>query len=70
MRDVHVHRILIEDTVESRIVELQERKRETIDTALDEGAARSLSRLGGHELRFLFRKSRRGVELLDESKGS
>ena len=54
MRDVNVHRILIEGTVEDRIVALQERKRELINVALDEKKAQSLSRLGREELMFLF----------------
>ncbi|POS86567.1 hypothetical protein EPUL_002077, partial [Erysiphe pulchra] len=42
---VEIHRILIKNTVEDRIVELQEKKRKLVDMALDEGAARSLGRL-------------------------
>ncbi|OCL07117.1 hypothetical protein AOQ84DRAFT_398656 [Glonium stellatum] len=53
-RRVHVHRILIENTVEDRIIALQEKKRELISTALDENAGRSISRLGERELAFLF----------------
>ena len=53
-RDVHVHRILIEGTVEDRIIALQEKKRTVINQALDEKAAQSLSRLGREELIFLF----------------
>lgn len=54
MKPVRVHRMLVENTVEDRIVELQEKKRELINTALDEKAGASLSRLGRSELRFLF----------------
>jgi len=53
-RRVHVHRILIENTVEDRIIALQEKKRELISTALDENAGRSISRLGERELAYLF----------------
>ncbi|KAH8880122.1 P-loop containing nucleoside triphosphate hydrolase protein [Thozetella sp. PMI_491] len=53
-RNVHIHRILIEGTVEDRIVELQERKRQLINTALDEGDAKNLSRLSMQELSHLF----------------
>lgn len=53
-REVRVHRILCEKTVEDRIVALQEKKRELISEALDEKAAQSLSRLGVNELRYLF----------------
>lgn len=51
---VEVHRILIEGTVEDRIIELQERKRKLVSAALDEGAAKNLGRLGERELGFLF----------------
>jgi len=53
-RRVYVHRILIENTVEDRIIALQEKKRELISTALDENAGRSISRLGERELAYLF----------------
>ena len=53
-RSVEVHRILIEKTVEDRIIELQERKKKLVDAALDEGASKSVSRLGERELAFLF----------------
>lgn len=51
---VEVHRILIENTVEDRIIELQEQKRKLVDAALDEGANKSLGRLGLRELAYLF----------------
>lgn len=54
MRPVNVHKMLVENTVEDRIVALQEKKRELITTALDEKAGQSLSRLGREELRYLF----------------
>lgn len=54
MRPVRVHRILIQDTVEDRIIALQEKKRELINTALDEKASKGITRLGVSELRFLF----------------
>ncbi|KAK7677819.1 hypothetical protein QCA50_019252 [Cerrena zonata] len=38
-REVHVYRILIQNTVESRIMELQEKKKELINAALDETVA-------------------------------
>ena len=53
-RDVFVHRILVPDTVEDRIIALQERKRELIEGALDETASKSIGRLGVRELAFLF----------------
>jgi SNF2 family DNA or RNA helicase len=49
-----VHRLLIPETVEDRILALQEKKKELIETALDENAARNVSRLGVRELGYLF----------------
>ncbi|KAK5111963.1 hypothetical protein LTR85_011710 [Meristemomyces frigidus] len=53
-RPVKVHRVLIEGTVEDRIITLQEKKRATISQALDEKAHQSISRLGVQELAYLF----------------
>ncbi|KFY47309.1 hypothetical protein V494_00064 [Pseudogymnoascus sp. VKM F-4513 (FW-928)] len=53
-KPVSVHRILVEGTVEDRIIELQNRKRKFVDAALDENASRSVGRLGRDELIFLF----------------
>jgi hypothetical protein len=49
-----VHRIIIQDTVEARILALQEQKRLLVESALDENAGKSISRLGTRELSFLF----------------
>ncbi|OWP03759.1 hypothetical protein B2J93_7246 [Marssonina coronariae] len=51
---VQVHRILIQATVEDRIIELQQQKRELVESALDENAAKGISRLGNQELAYLF----------------
>jgi SNF2 family DNA or RNA helicase len=51
---VEVHRILIQSTVEDRIIELQEKKRTLVNAALDETANKSLGRLGARELAYLF----------------
>lgn len=51
---VHVHRILVPETVEDRILALQEKKRALIESALDEGAAQRIGRLGTRDLAFLF----------------
>ncbi|OAP65133.1 hypothetical protein AYL99_01105 [Fonsecaea erecta] len=63
---VTIHRVLIGEgdskgpsdpagfTVEDRILQLQERKRELVETALDESAGREVSRLGVRELGYLF----------------
>src|ERR1700753_3466631 len=52
--NVIVRRVVIPGTVEDRILTLQEQKRELINSALDENAARSLARLGQRELAYLF----------------
>ncbi|KAH7310958.1 SNF2 family N-terminal domain-containing protein [Rhexocercosporidium sp. MPI-PUGE-AT-0058] len=51
---VEVHRILIEGTVEDRIIKLQEQKRQLVESALDENAAKSMGRLDIRQLAFLF----------------
>lgn len=53
-REVHVHRLLVPETVEDRIVTLQEKKRELIGAALDEKAAKGVSRLSINDLKYLF----------------
>ncbi|KAF1831039.1 DNA repair protein rad5 [Decorospora gaudefroyi] len=53
-REVHVHRLLVPETVEDRIKEMQDRKRAIVDQALDERAAKSLTRLSVTELKYLF----------------
>lgn len=54
-REVKIHRILVKDTVEDRIIELQEKKRELVSAALnDEGQMRNVGRLSQNELRYLF----------------
>ncbi|KAE8145855.1 SNF2 family N-terminal domain-containing protein [Aspergillus avenaceus] len=54
MREVQIHRILVQNTVEDRILELQDKKRELIEGALDEKASKNVSRLGTRELAYLF----------------
>lgn len=53
-RVVQVHRLLVQETVEDRIIELQNKKKELVEAALDEKQGATLSRLGERELRFLF----------------
>ncbi|KAL9601796.1 MAG: hypothetical protein Q9219_002286 [cf. Caloplaca sp. 3 TL-2023] len=53
-RPVQVHRMLIPGTVEDRILNLQEKKRAVIESALDENASREVARLGVRELGYLF----------------
>ncbi|OOG00516.1 hypothetical protein ASPCADRAFT_502814 [Aspergillus carbonarius ITEM 5010] len=54
IRPVQIHRIVVKDTVEDRILELQDQKRELVEGALDEKASKDVGRLGVRELRFLF----------------
>jgi SNF2 family DNA or RNA helicase len=53
-KPVQVHRILIEETVEDRIMELQRQKERLVNAALDEGANKSLGRLDVRQLAYLF----------------
>ncbi|KAK1992149.1 SNF2 family domain-containing protein [Colletotrichum falcatum] len=53
-RPVKVYRILTQETVEDRIIQLQEKKRATVDAALDEREGAKLAGLSLTELRFLF----------------
>ncbi|OAX80228.1 hypothetical protein ACJ72_05441, partial [Emergomyces africanus] len=54
LRPVMVHRILVENTVEDRILALQDKKRNLIEGALDEKASKTIGRLNTRELAFLF----------------
>ncbi|KAF7865226.1 hypothetical protein EAF04_006203 [Stromatinia cepivora] len=54
MKSVQVHRILIKDTVEDRIMALQKQKKELVESALDEGAMKTVGRLDERQLAFLF----------------
>ncbi|KAI0119693.1 SNF2 family N-terminal domain-containing protein [Daldinia grandis] len=54
-RDVTVHRILVEGTVEDRIMAAQEKKRRVVEVALQsEDATKEMSKLGTEDLAFLF----------------
>ncbi|KAI9262419.1 SNF2 family N-terminal domain-containing protein [Phascolomyces articulosus] len=54
-KNVEVHRIFINGTVEDRILELQRKKQALADGALGEGSALKIGRLGLEELLHLFR---------------
>ncbi|KAG0099620.1 hypothetical protein BGZ93_006730 [Podila epicladia] len=54
-REVFVHRLCIPDTVEDRILALQQKKQALADGALGEGDVPKLAKLGLQELMFLFR---------------
>jgi hypothetical protein len=53
-KPVTVHRILVQGTVEDRIMDLQERKRRLVEAALNEKASQGLGRLNQQDLMFLF----------------
>ncbi|WVW83354.1 hypothetical protein I302_105373 [Kwoniella bestiolae CBS 10118] len=53
-KEVHVHRLVIENTVEQRIMTLQEEKQALSDGAMGEGAAGRLGRLSVRDLMRLF----------------
>lgn len=53
-REVFVHRLFIKNSVEDRIAELQKRKREMVDAAMDPSKMDGINRLGAQELGFLF----------------
>ncbi|KAI0847696.1 SNF2 family N-terminal domain-containing protein [Daldinia vernicosa] len=54
-RDVTVHRLLVEKTVEDRIMATQEKKRRVVEFALQgEKAIKDMSKLGTEDLAFLF----------------
>lgn len=53
-KPVQVHRLLVKETVEDRIVALQEQKRQFVDAALDEGESKQLGRLSLRDLQYLF----------------
>ncbi|KAK2590883.1 hypothetical protein QQS21_011437 [Conoideocrella luteorostrata] len=54
MKEVQVYRILTQKTVEDRIVQLQEKKKEIVEAALDENESMKIGRLNVNELKFLF----------------
>ncbi|TGO31691.1 hypothetical protein BHYA_0432g00020 [Botrytis hyacinthi] len=54
LKTVQVHRILVQETVEDRIMELQRQKKTLVESALDEGAMKSVGRLHEKQLAFLF----------------
>ncbi|KAF9358011.1 hypothetical protein BGX26_002651 [Mortierella sp. AD094] len=54
-KNVRVHRLCIPNTVEDRIIALQEKKKALADGALGEGEVPKLAKLGLQELMYLFR---------------
>ncbi|KAI0938712.1 hypothetical protein AcV5_000330 [Taiwanofungus camphoratus] len=65
-RPVYVHRLVISDTVEDRVLALQERKKNLADGSLGEGAGKKIGRLSVRELANLFGLDHRGHLLSDD----
>ncbi|CCM00776.1 uncharacterized protein FIBRA_02818 [Fibroporia radiculosa] len=59
-RQVFVHRLVIADTVEDRVLALQERKKNLADGSLGEGTGKKIGRLSVRELANLFGLDHRG----------
>ncbi|KAI5784264.1 SNF2 family N-terminal domain-containing protein [Pyronema domesticum] len=53
-REVRVTRLVVPGTVEDRVLELQEKKRELIEGALDESGQKGVAKLSARDLGFLF----------------
>ncbi|EAA36535.3 hypothetical protein GE21DRAFT_2096 [Neurospora crassa] len=60
-REVHVYKILVQETIEDRIIELQNLKRNIVETALDETEGKQLARLSIDDLNYLFTGRRGGA---------
>ncbi|KAL5906589.1 hypothetical protein ACKVV1_010988 [Pyricularia oryzae] len=54
LRSVHVQRLVVKETVEDRIIKLQEQKRTLVEAALNGDEAKNLARLSDQELGYLF----------------
>ncbi|CAG8452129.1 8018_t:CDS:2 [Ambispora leptoticha] len=54
-KDVEVHRIIIPNTIEQRILDLQDKKQHLASQVLGEGGSTQLGRLGLQDLKYLFR---------------
>lgn len=59
-KDVFVHRLVIANTVEDRVLALQERKRNLADGSLGEGSGKKIGRMSVRELANLFGLDHRG----------
>ncbi|KAJ4409948.1 hypothetical protein N0V85_004033 [Neurospora sp. IMI 360204] len=60
-REVHIYKILVQETIEDRIIELQNVKRNIVETALDETQSKQLGRLSIDDLNYLFTGRRGGA---------
>lgn len=53
-REVFVHRLIIKESVESRVLAIQNRKRALIEGAMDASQSAAITKLGRKEIAFLF----------------
>lgn len=53
-REVFVHRLIIKDSVESRVLAIQNRKRTLIEGAMDASQSAAITKLGKKEIAYLF----------------
>ncbi|CCG83604.1 putative SWI/SNF family DNA-dependent ATPase Ris1 [Taphrina deformans PYCC 5710] len=53
-REVFVHRLIIKDSVESRVLAIQNRKRTLIEGAMDASQSAAITKLGKREIAYLF----------------
>ena len=60
-REVHVYKLLVQETIEDRIIELQNMKRNIVETALDETQSKQLGRLSRDDIHYLFTGRRGGA---------
>lgn len=53
-REVFIHRLIIEDSVESRVLNIQNTKRKLIEGAMDPAQSAAITKLGRNEIAYLF----------------
>ncbi|SCU78152.1 LADA_0A04126g1_1 [Lachancea dasiensis] len=53
-KNVKIHKLLVKNSVEDRILELQKKKRELVESAMNPDKIQEVNRLGRRELGFLF----------------
>lgn len=59
-KEVHIYKILVQETIEDRIIQLQTMKRNIVEAALDETQSKQIGRLSIEDLNYLFTGRRRG----------
>ncbi|OCH87359.1 hypothetical protein OBBRIDRAFT_796288 [Obba rivulosa] len=64
-RTTYVYRLVISDTVEDRVLALQERKKNLADGSLGEGTGKKMGKMSVRELAYLFGMDHRGRSLTE-----